>query len=359
MVFGGRRAHAVPLLRRRCQTWFHQQPPTDRPRNRLARFRWLTASNCEGRQARPCAQAPPNQPLARLAPSPMAAELAPAPLGDGEAPYDERFEFDAPRFYDFDAMADAAGSPDAAAWFNTDGPKGELEEGASARRWGRLAGLSSPPRWRAATGDRLRSVLHDVLGAPPSTALPSLPPPGLATPPSVVKAQKKAEKKERGAAGAAAGAAEDVNSQQQQQQQQNEGGGKAGKGAQWEVAQGEFQGCVAFYAWPPGRQSPVVTRLHFTPSAPLCPVQAGRLAAHWRPSTTLAAALRKQQAPRQASSSSSTSRHGRMSNARRQRRQQAASPAPVQATRRLAAAKLAPPPPSSSSSSSHAACSHR
>jgi hypothetical protein len=52
----------------------------------------------------------------------MAAVAAPAP-GASEPEVDERFEYDAPRFYDFDEGS-PAGAPAADGWFDTDGPKG-------------------------------------------------------------------------------------------------------------------------------------------------------------------------------------------------------------------------------------------
>ncbi|KAI3435575.1 hypothetical protein D9Q98_001640 [Chlorella vulgaris] len=51
----------------------------------------------------------------------MAAVAAPAP-GASEPEVDERFEYDAPRFYDFDEGS-PAGAPAADGWFDTDGPK--------------------------------------------------------------------------------------------------------------------------------------------------------------------------------------------------------------------------------------------
>lgn len=41
-----------------------------------------------------------------------------------EVAFDERFEFDAPQFYDFDEGSPPEKAP-ADGWFDTDGPKGE------------------------------------------------------------------------------------------------------------------------------------------------------------------------------------------------------------------------------------------
>ena len=58
----------------------------------------------------------------------MSAALAePPPVAEGETEVDERFEYDAPRFYDFDE-----GSPlgeQADGWFDTEAPKGEELDG--------------------------------------------------------------------------------------------------------------------------------------------------------------------------------------------------------------------------------------
>ena len=45
-----------------------------------------------------------------------------AALAEAEGELDERFEYDAPRFYDFDEGSPAGAQPDQ--WFDTDGPKG-------------------------------------------------------------------------------------------------------------------------------------------------------------------------------------------------------------------------------------------
>ena len=60
--------------------------------------------------------APPCQP-------PLAMAAALEEEGALEAVFDERFEYDAPRFYDFDEGS-PAGAP-ADGWFDTEGPKGE------------------------------------------------------------------------------------------------------------------------------------------------------------------------------------------------------------------------------------------
>ena len=51
-----------------------------------------------------------------------------AALVEGEGELDERFEYDAPRFYDFDEGSPAGAQPDQ--WFDTDGPKGGWVGGA-------------------------------------------------------------------------------------------------------------------------------------------------------------------------------------------------------------------------------------
>ena len=54
----------------------------------------------------------------------MAAAAEEPLLGDEGDLIDERFEYDAPRFYDFDEGS-PAGVPAADGWFDTDGPKGQ------------------------------------------------------------------------------------------------------------------------------------------------------------------------------------------------------------------------------------------
>lgn len=72
------------------------------------------------------------------------AEPAPAPTGGPEADIDERFEYDAPRFYDFDEGS-PTGAPAADGWFDTDGPKGAAPE------WRHLFGCGTSMRSRAPT----------------------------------------------------------------------------------------------------------------------------------------------------------------------------------------------------------------
>lgn len=52
-----------------------------------------------------------------------AAAVEPAPLAEAEGEIDERFEYDAPRFYDFDEGSPTGERPDS--WFDTEGPKGK------------------------------------------------------------------------------------------------------------------------------------------------------------------------------------------------------------------------------------------
>lgn len=170
--------------------------------------------------------------------------------GAPEAVFDERFEYDAPRFYDFDEGS-PAGAP-ADGWFDTEGPKGEAwapggplarvgspssVEGANKCRWcaaqrvprvpppacrpgdaaaprRRRGGARAGAPWWAAACASPELLLAVVCRLTQALAMPAQGPPLLPTAP-------------QGGAAAAAAAAHGA-----QQQQQGEAGAKGSKGEQ-------------------------------------------------------------------------------------------------------------------------------
>lgn len=94
----------------------------------------------------------------------MAAAAAEAPPGPEEAhEIDERFEYDAPRFYDFDEGS-PPGAPPADGWFDTDGPKGEFSA---------CAGGLAMAAWVVEAGGQVQATAALAAHPPASAACPS------------------------------------------------------------------------------------------------------------------------------------------------------------------------------------------